>query len=118
MFFKRKEPAERIEIVADLDRIMSRSVGFVLNGKTRVIRPIVESQFLLYANEMGKLYHMFNDRNIDKEKVKEQVWAVVSNICDNISREEVDNMGAIQLNSLFNVIVKAVNGENPNEKKN
>jgi hypothetical protein len=119
MFFKRKEPASDIPVVADLDRIISKSVAIILNGKKHIIRPITSAQFFLYAAELAKLNDILPG-NPSKKEIIDQCFAVVSQICPSLTHEDVRTASDAQMAGLYRVIIDAVTGYRypDNEKKN
>lgn len=107
--FKRKEPA-RENCVADLDRIISKSVSFKLHGKYHTIRPITSGAFFDFTHKMWQLDELANDKNATGADIKKKYLEVAQSVCSTITMEDVQDMTEAQFAGLFSVITDTITG--------
>lgn len=98
-------------IVTDLDRMISKPVGFRWNGRIHKIRPMTNETFLRVINELAKMDAAYKSENKDEEVIVRLYHGLFSSVCDTISYKDVKKMSYAQVAALFKEIVACVTGK-------
>ena len=117
-----REP-KNVEVVQDLDKLVSEPIGFILKGKRHVIHPLKTRDFLAVYEAMAKW-----DDTVKKAKaggltdaeLVDGYLAVFQSVCASITRNDVLDMTLPQRVALFNLVLKVIGAEAHvmGEKKN
>jgi hypothetical protein len=100
-----------VEIVTDLDRLISNGVGFKWNGKVHVIKPMKNRTFLLMLNELGKMDQLNKSGIRDQREIVRAYARLFAVVCDTISFRDVEEMTQAQIRALFGQIMACVMGQ-------
>lgn len=117
-----KKPIE-VEIVSDLDRLISKPIGFKLHGKNHAIKPMSTEHFLVVSNELGKIDAMMKKArvtDIAQDEIVEKYFKMFSSCVDTLEKDDLNKMTYPQIAALFQLILDCVNGKAQveSEKKN
>lgn len=104
------EKSPEIRIVADLDRLVSDSVGFRFKGQVHVIKPMSNKTFLGVLGQLASMDELQKSGVRDRERVIEVYAGLFATVCDSITREDVDTMEPAQISLLFKEIMACVTG--------
>lgn len=107
-------------VIANLDKIVSRPVAFVLAGKTHVIEPVPVEKHLAFSASLIKVGKV--DEKTSIKDLQAQYFEMVSPICPSLTLKDVCAMTMQQLHGLTALIQKIITGEihveNDSQKKN
>lgn len=122
------EPATKhtkpISLIADLDALVSESVGFRLNGKTYVLKPVTAEELMKMEVARLKLITMVQARGeaplLPNDEVYERYFEFINCIVDPlITIQEIMSMSVVQLNAVINLVFRQLAGDSSlYEKKN
>ena len=102
---------EGTSVVADLDALIEDDVHFKLHGKVHVIKPISSQEFLVFTNNLAKLYEMQEKEKITARELIERYFALVNSICKTVTIEDIENMNQNQIGAMFQLILDSVGGK-------
>lgn len=117
----RKVSLDESKIVVDLDRLVSEPIGFRLQGKVHLIKPLDNKTFLKVVNELAKLDVLRSTPNPEMKVVIDGYTSLFQSVCDTITKQIVSDMNAHQIAALFQQIVDQITGrafKSEAEKKN
>lgn len=99
------------DVVRDLDAIISEPVFFKLHGKVREIRPISTAGYLKYVNSLAALYELKDKQTVSADELIDRYFELVSAVCDDFTREDIEEMGQQQIGALFQLILDTISGK-------
>lgn len=122
-FIKKKHTDIVVEVVSDLDRLISKPVGFRLLGRVHAIKPMSTEQFLVVSNELGKIDSLIRrarESGVSSDYAVDRYFKLFSACIDTITKEDLNKMTYPQIAALFQLILNCVNGKAQveEEKKN
>lgn len=106
----RQQRIEDSKVLVDLDRLVSESVGFRLNGKVHTIKPMTTETFFKVANELAKLSVLRSETEVDQKAVIGGYISLFESVCDTISKKDVYQMSQPQIAALFQQILNCITG--------
>lgn len=101
---------EEVNIVMDLDRLISDSVGFMLHGKVRHIKPLNLQNFFEVTNEIAKLDLMRQAKETDRDTLRKAYFSLFKKACEPITEDDLKKMGDAQIAALVQQILNCVTG--------
>jgi hypothetical protein len=101
---------ENVEIVSNLDDIISKKIAFVLHGKTHLIHEITTKVFLQLSNALAGLWAMHEKKETEAGEVITAFYDTIHSVCDSITKEDIEQCTQIQLAGIFNLIMTHVMG--------
>lgn len=106
--------AEDVKVVADLDALIAQPVGFKLNGKTHVIKPVTTEQFFNLITKLEQLDTLKRKiaatSDIDENEFVKAYHEVFSVACDTMTKDDLYQMTHAQRAALLQIILQAVGG--------
>lgn len=117
-FFNRKRTplginlGESVQVLTDLDRIISTPVGFRWKGRIHQIKPMSNEVFLSVLRDLARI-HEVNRSGMkqDNEKMLRVYAALFMDVCDTITYDDVKEMLPAQVTALFSEIMDCVKGK-------
>jgi hypothetical protein len=91
--------------------MISKSIGFRLNGEVYEIRPIDVSTFFKVSNSLAKMDMLKSKEKIGQDELLNSYAEIFSLVCPEIKREMLDNMTHGQIGALFNLILECIMGK-------
>ena len=103
---------EPVEIVSDMDAILTRSVGFVFQKKTYVIHPIIGERFFRMANAMAEAQMLASSEKVikDVDMLLDAYAKMFQIACPKIKRKHVAQMDQAQVSNFVNMIMMQMMG--------
>lgn len=99
-------------IVSDLDALVAEPIAFKLHGRIFTINPISTLELLKFTNAFTKIQAI--QGKADSITVSELVDAylgVISSVCPEIERSDIENMTQPQIAALFQLVMDSVVGK-------
>lgn len=119
---------DNVRVVADLDKLVAEPIGFRLNGKVHVIKPITTRTFLLVSQKLGELdilrAKISKTGEISEREIVERYHAVFQSCSDTMTKDDIRDMTHSQRAALLQVILECIGGKahvqsaEESEKKN
>ena len=113
-FFKKLMPTrnahEGVNMVADLDSMISKPVGIRLFGKVHQIKPMDQETFLKTVNSLAQMDFLRKQRDVNREKILDGYAVIFASCCNSISRKDVEKMTEAQISGFFNQVILQVQG--------
>lgn len=106
-----REQAKEFRNVADLDAMLAEPVAFILHGKRRLIKPISSEQFLRFTQAYNEFAGLDKKEDITADTVIDSFHRCVSQVCEDVSRQDVADMTQMQFGALFNLICETISGK-------
>lgn len=118
--FRPSRATVEVRVVADLDRLVSESVGFMLHGKVRRIKPLTQETFLKVINELATLDMLRTSKDFEPIKLRKAYLSLFSKACEPMSDSDLKQMTDAQIGALVQQIIECVTGraQASGEKKN
>jgi hypothetical protein len=111
--FGRFKPARskvEVKVLVDLDRLISESVGFMLHGEVRRIKPITQETFLYVINELAALDLMRQGKVSSLEELRVAYLALFKKACEPFNDDDLKKMTDAQIGALVQKIIDCVRG--------
>jgi len=108
--FGKKKKAEAPAIVADLDQIVAKPVGFRLGGKTHTINPISTKEFWTLSNALVELWALRDAKEVTPDELIDKYHGLVATVCPSIKRSDIEGMTQAQVAALYQLIMDAATG--------
>ena len=105
-----RSQANEVKVVVDLDRLVSESVGFMLHGTVRRIKPITQEQFFFVINELAALDSMRLGKEYTLEDLRKAYLSLFKKACEPIDDNDLKRMTDSQIAALVQQIVDCVRG--------
>ena len=112
--FKIREPKKSekpIVVVADFDKLESHSVGFVLHGKTHIIRPVKVKEFYSAIQKLAMFEGLKTQDNLTDEDLNAKYLEVINTLCDTITLKDVQECSKVQIFGVFQLITDSILGK-------
>lgn len=107
--FSARKTEKNLEVLSDLDELISRSVGFRFQGKLYEIKPLDLEEFFIVSNSLAKL------DDLRTKKIKDEVTLLnaYQELFDGIVTPHLDvkKMRYYQVAALFNLILECIMGK-------
>lgn len=113
--FKSKIPKD-VELVSDIDAIITETIYFQLHGKVRAIKPMSAEQFLKYSLALSKLYSLRERKGLTGDELVEAYFELANSVIDDITKDDIRKLTQAQVSGLYTLILKSVTGEIQAEK--
>jgi response regulator RpfG family c-di-GMP phosphodiesterase len=98
-------------VVADFDRLESHSVGFVLHGKTHIIRPVKVREFYAAISKLAAFAELQKKEKLTDDEVNQKYLEIIQTLCDTITLKDIQECTAPQIGGLFQLIVDSILGK-------
>jgi hypothetical protein len=98
-------------VVADFDRLESHSVGFVLHGKTHIIRPVKVREFYAAISKLSTFGELQKKEKLTDDEVNQKYLEIIQTLCDTITLKDIQECTAPQIGGLFQLIVDSILGK-------
>lgn len=122
--FKRLMPTrdahDGVQMVADLDRMISKPIGIRLFGMVHIIRPMNLETYLSTVNQIARIDSLRKKDHVDREEIRDAYGRVFAACCSSIRKEHVEKMNDAQIAAFFGQVMEQVQGKagvQLNEKK-
>lgn len=102
---------EGVGIVADLDALIDEPIRFKLHGKVHTIKPISSQSFLVFTNNLAKLWDLREKNQVTPEELITKYFDLMSSVCETITVQDIKDMTQPQIASLFQLVLDAVSGK-------
>lgn len=114
-----RDNGNEVKVIVDLDRLISQSVGFMLHGKVRRVKPMTMDTFLFVTNELAALDVLRQQKTHDYVGLRKAYAKLIKRACEPISDHEIKLMTDPQIAALIQHIIDCVrgNGQMSAEKK-
>jgi hypothetical protein len=98
-------------VISDLDAMVSEPVGFVLHGRTHVIKPITLEEFYKFVNAWTAVLSWKDSEKVGPREYLSGLTALFQSVCDSITPDDVSKLTQAQAGALFSLIVESVTGK-------
>lgn len=99
------------DIVSDLDALVAKPIAFKLGGKIRQIKPVTTIQFFTIVNRLAELEAIRTSPDVTGEKLLGIYHELFSAVCDDFTKEDVEEMTQAQCAGLMQLIMDVVTGK-------
>jgi hypothetical protein len=110
-FREPRKPEKPIVVVADFDKLESHSVGFVLHGKTHIIRPVKVKEFYAAISKLATFGELQKKEKLSEDEVSEKYLEIIQTLCDTITLKDIKECTDPQIGALFQLIVNSILGK-------
>lgn len=100
-----------VKVIVDLDRLVSESVGFMLHGKIRRIKPMTQEQFFIVVNEIASLDMIRTKKDFNAVTLRKAYLTLFKKACEPITDEDIKKMTDAQIAALVQQILDCVRGK-------
>jgi hypothetical protein len=98
-------------VVADLDRLESHSVGFVLHGKTHIIRPIRVKEFYAVLGKLSAFMDLSKKEKLTDDELNQGYLEIIKSLCDSVTLKDIEKCTRPQIAGMFQIIVNCILGK-------
>lgn len=102
--------ARGVEVVTDLDALVSRSVAFRFQGETFEIKPLTTGETLAAYNAFSKVDELAKKSRITGPEILDAYEAIFTTVCPSFKRRHLEKLMPSQLAALFNLVLETVTG--------
>lgn len=113
---KEKRGVEEYEVVVDLDALVDEEKTFKFKNKIHKIKPIDLKIFLLLTEAFSQLEKLGSEKQITKETIIDSYYAIISEVCDTITKKDIEEMSFVQLNALLKYLIDLLSGKSLKKK--
>lgn len=99
-----------VEVVTDLDALVSEDIAFRFQGKLWTIRPLSAGEAFVAWQNMSKFETLKKKESITFTEVLDFYYDLFKSVCPDIKREDVENMTQPQCAALLQLILDTVTG--------
>ena len=117
MILKEPKKSSKVEMIADLDAILSESVTFRLHGKIHTLKPLTVEEFLVYSRSLCNLVDLKEKETVTPSELVDCYYDLAHSVCSTIVREDIEKMTQGQVAALYQTILDTVTGKAFGEKK-
>lgn len=103
--------APDIQVISDLDSILSRTVGFKYEGKIFEIPPLSLEMFLLAVQGLATLDHLKTKEDVGIDELKAAYLKLFGVVCPRVTMKIVESMGHQQIAALLNLVIEVIMGK-------
>ena len=107
---KKQETKPKPVIVADLDSILSRTVSFVLHGRTLTLVPMSVENWLIAVSNESKLRALQSQTVVTPDELIKAYYDFISQLCPDITEDDIRNCTQQQVASLWQLALDTLNG--------
>lgn len=101
-----------VEVVTDLDAMLSEPVPFRFNKKVHYLKPVELGAFLKFTNARIALTEEKKDGSpLTKDELVKRYHDVISSVCDSISYEDIYHMSQTQVAALYQLVIDMITGQ-------
>jgi hypothetical protein len=104
-----------IEVITDLDAILTRTIAFQLNGKMYKVPPLTVERFTMAVNGLAMIDQLrlrdSEEKKISEKELLDAYEVVFSSVCPSIKRRDIEAMSQQQVAALFNTILAQIMGQ-------
>lgn len=118
--FKKFMPARGdFEVIADIDAVISKPIGFTLHGKDHRINPITTELFLIWSNALANLWNLKSKENVKEGETLDAYYTVINSLCPSITLEDIKKCEPSQVAAIYGIILDHATGRirSEDEKK-
>lgn len=101
----------KVEIITDLDAILTRTVGFRFNGRIYQIKPLTLEQFALATNALAGIDLLRRETHIDSDQLIDAYANLFEVVCPEIGRKDIQEMGVQRVAALYQLVVEIIVGK-------
>lgn len=106
----RKKQVEPPVRVADLDKIATRKLTFVLHGREHIITPPDIKNWLEIVEANNHLMMLADKENLTATDLIDGYYNLVHRLCPSITKEDISNSTQMQVASLWQLVLDMMNG--------
>jgi len=106
-----------VEVVADLDALISDDIAFRFGGKTYKIKPLEAGEAFIVWQNLSKLEGLTKRDEVTFTEVLDFYTDLFSSVCPEIKRSDVEQMSQPQCAALLQLILDTVTGRVFSESK-
>lgn len=107
--------AQDTQVVADLDDLIARPVGFRFRGRVYQLAPVSTRKFMEMANLLGEIQTMIKSQSegagITENEIYQAYHRYISVLCHQFTTEMLKSMTLPQVHALLNLVIKQVTGQ-------
>lgn len=108
---------ESVDIVADLDALVSEDVAFRFQGKTYKIRPLSAGEAFIAWQNLAKLEEYKKKEGATYSDVLDFYSDLFGSVCPEITRDIVKEMTQTQCTALLHLVLDTITGKAFSESK-
>lgn len=112
-----RDAHEGVEVVADLDALVSEEVAFRFQGKTYYLRPLTAGEAFVAWQNLANLEEFKKRENVTFKDVLDFYSEMFKSVCPEITREDVAEMTQPQCAALLQLILDTITGRVFTESK-
>ncbi len=110
--WKWKGRRAEVEVVTDLDAILTREVAFRFQGRTYLIPPMPVSQFLQATGALAKCDLLRKKEEVSKDELLDAYHAVFQAVVKGgVKRDVLEKMSVQQIAALYNLVLEQIMGK-------
>lgn len=102
----KKTNAKKIDLVTDLDDLVSKSFAVKFKGKIHEIKPLSVQEFYNLAMALAQLSKIENIENTDPAQLLVTYYELFHSVCDSITMEDVESMEQAQVAAFLATILE------------
>lgn len=114
-FLPARAQKKPIQIITDLDALISEPIGFRFAGEDYEIKPVDTESFMKVANALGNIQEILRQRAEGQEVSDEQVYRAylrfTEPLCPGITLKTLKSMAIPQIHALINLITRHLQGQ-------
>ncbi len=107
----RADAVEQARLVADIDKIVSTPVAFMLLGRKRLLKPISTEEYLRFTRAYNEFSQATGDKNLNAKQISKKLHNIFSAVCEDISVKDIGEMTQSQIGAVYALILRTVSGE-------
>lgn len=119
MLSKLKKTEPKVDLVTDLDDLISKSYAIKFKGKMHLIKPLSVQEYYSLAKALARLAQIENLEQIDATELVNAYYDLFSSVCETITLKDVEAMEQPQIAAfLATILDRFAPKESQDEKKN
>lgn len=115
----RSRTQEDFEIIADIDAVITKPIGFRLHGRSHKIRPVTTREFMEWSSALAHLWNLKKKEDVQDEEIWKAYYNVIHTLCETITLEDIQKCEPSQIAAIYGVLLDHVTGriQREDEKK-
>jgi hypothetical protein len=109
-----RDEKRRVNLIADLDDLISQPIGFKYLGKEYIIEPMTTHNFMIVSRALQDLENVLKDKNnedFNEDDIYQAYYDFISTLCPRISISDIRKAKIAQLHALLNLMIRHITGQ-------
>lgn len=117
-FFDRFRPARPVvsggkgfELIADIDALITKPIGFTLFGKNHIVQPLDLDNFFLWTEKLAAMWALNKKENAKPDELYTVYFDLIHSVCPSITMADIRKCSPAQIAAISGLLFDHCTGK-------